>query len=124
MSDAIESKDEEIIGVTIEEGARAKDTRKVVEAVEGIVRKNTFTIINFASCGHPLRSGQDIGGKCQIEGCISIPCNRCFRLCDRCGAGLCNRHQKKRADGTVFCKSCRWKIMILGWRGESGPQVG
>lgn len=122
MSDAVESKEEEILGGSITETGKARDTKRVIHIVDGIVKKDTLTVVSFGSCGHPLREGsQDIGGRCQVEECGNIPCVRCFRQCDRCGIGLCTRHQKRRQDGSVFCGSCRLKIIFLGWRASGYP---
>ncbi|MGH9921367.1 MAG: hypothetical protein ACRD38_01300 [Nitrososphaerales archaeon] len=118
MSDnPVESREEEILSGTITETNKAKDTKKIFQVVEGIVRKDTFTRVSFASCGHLLHSSQDVGGKCTIENCSNIPCAGCFRLCARCQKGLCNRHQKLWK-GFAFCGSCHWKILLIGWRGD------
>jgi len=123
MSEPIESTEEEIIGGTISEGAKARETRELVQFVDGVIKKNVVVRTNFASCGHIVRSMEAIGGKCQVEGCRNIPCSRCFRLCARCGKGLCNSHQKLRK-GEAFCNRCSWIVTFIGWRGSgfSGSQ--
>lgn len=121
MSEPIESSEEEIIGGTVSEGSKVHETREVVRYVDGVPTRNTVTRVSFASCGHPVRNVADIGGRCQAEGCTNITCAECFRQCDRCGLGLCNTHQKRKSDGNLFCGSCNWKIIILGWRGSGPP---
>jgi hypothetical protein len=113
----VESREEEILSGNISETNKAKDTKKVTQIVEGIVKKDTFTKVSFASCSHLLYSAQDVGGKCTIENCTNISCNRCHKLCARCQKGLCNRHQKLWK-GFAFCGSCHWKVLLVGWRGD------
>ena len=114
----VESREEEILSGTITETNKAKDTTKVVQVVEGgLVKKDTFTRVSFASCGHLQHSAQDIGGKCAMQNCANISCIKCFRLCDRCGIALCPRHAKKFRDNS-FCGSCHWKVFLFGFRGD------
>ncbi len=118
----VESREEEILLGDIVETGKAKETRKVVQVTEtGLVKKDTFTRVSFASCSHLLYSAQDVGGKCSEENCTNISCNRCHKLCARCQKGLCNRHQKLWK-GLAFCGSCHWKVLLIGWRGDR-PQA-
>ncbi len=117
MSEPVESREEEFVGDAITETGKARETKKTIQVVDGIIKKDTLTRISFASCGHPLHSSQDIGGKCAEKDCSNIACIRCFKICERCGKATCRRHAKLWK-GLAFCGSCHWKVLLIGWRGD------
>jgi len=90
-----------------------QSSKKTINLQGGVVQKQKVSFLYLASCGHLIHDVNEIGGKCQVDGCDSIVCKSCARVCERCRKLLCPKHQKMH-DGKVYCSRCKIIVMLLG----------
>ena len=86
-------------------------TESSISTSEGELVRKKEKFYHIASCGHVVKSVEELGGKCGYKSCGAICCELCLKTCARCAKTICPVHQKLHG-GYAFCPSC-WLIAKL-----------
>jgi hypothetical protein len=97
--------------------------RTVITTEEGRIVKKRLRQVYVASCGHVVRSSEELGGKCMYKDCNAICCSSCLKLCSRCMKAICPKHQKLH-NGFILCPRCKIIALFFGFKGTREQETG